>query len=259
MIPQNDSDNLFSRFTTDYDRMINWEDRLRREAPFFDRVFRENGAASVLDAACGTGRHAVMFCSRGLDVAAADVSPEMIATAEKNALAAGCRINFAVAGLEELDLVFNPGFDVITCMGNSLPHLKQSDGLGRAFDAAGRILNERGLLVLQVRNYKRIYDRNERFMPLNHRVEGNREYLYLRMSELGDSFVTFNIIKMVKDEAGKWSYWVETERLKPWMAEDIEPALKDAGFKAIESYGDFAFTAFDPSESTDLIVIARKN
>jgi len=75
---------------------------------------------------------------------------------------------------------------------------------------------------------------------------------------LGETFVTFNIIIMAKDEAGKWSYRVESEKLKPWMYEDIAQALTNAGFKLFEAYGDFAFNTFNPSASTDLIVVARK-
>lgn len=33
--------NLFQGFAADYDRMINWQERLARETPFFKKVFAE--------------------------------------------------------------------------------------------------------------------------------------------------------------------------------------------------------------------------
>ncbi|MBU7005927.1 class I SAM-dependent methyltransferase [Phosphitispora fastidiosa] len=89
MINANNSENLFSGFASDYDRMIDWEKRLTREAPFFKRLFAERVSGKVLDTACATGRHALMFGSWGLQVAASDASSEMIDRARANALNSG--------------------------------------------------------------------------------------------------------------------------------------------------------------------------
>lgn len=253
-----EKENLFLDFAADYDRMINWEQRLSREAPFFERLFDEVGADRVLDTACGTGRHAILFCRRGLKVEAADPSPEMVERARQNASAAGCEIGFHVAPLEEIEKFVRPGFDVITCMGNSLPHIKTREGLEKAFRGISGLLNHAGVFALQIRNYRRVYDRNERFMPLNSRVDGGREYLYLRMTEPGDEFITFNIIVLVKDEKGEWTYRVETERLKPWMFEDINEAMLKTGLEVSGAYGDLKFGAFDSADSSDLVITARK-
>lgn len=252
------SENLFSDFARDYDRMINWEVRLKREAPFYQKIFAEAKALRVLDSACGTGRHAIMFDSWGLSVEASDVSEEMIVRARKNAELAGSRAQFKVANLMELDKVFTCSFDVITCMGNSLPHLKTTEELNQAFSSVSHSLRPSGLFVTQLRNYERVYEKEEKFMPLNSKTEGSKEYLYLRMSELGEQLVTFNIIVFEKDENGQWSYRVESEELRPWSLEKIEPELRDAGFCITGIYGSLNFEEFQPLESTDLVIIAKK-
>ncbi len=256
--PQKYNENLFSGFVAGYDRMINWNERLAREAPFFKKLFSDAGAGTILDTACGTGRHAIMFCSWGLNVAAADISHEMITAAKENASAVACKIDFRTGSLEELDTVFKPGFDAVTCMGNSLPHVRTRPGLVKAFSAVAALLKDGGLFALQVRNYRRIYARNEKFMPLSVRAEGGREYLYLRMNELGKEFVVFNIIIITRDDTGKWAYRVESERLAPWTDSDIESALAETGLSLQEKYGDFAFAPYKALESTDLIIVARK-
>lgn len=199
-----------------------------------------------------------MFSTWGLQVAAADVSNDMICTARKKAQMAGREIVFKTIGLADVDTAFKSDFDAIVCVGNSLPHIKTVEELQQSFLAMANLLKPNGLLVLQIRNYQRVYARNERFMPLNTRVEGNKEYLYLRMNDLEENSVSFNIISLTKDEAGKWSYRVETERLKPWTLPDVEANLSKAGLIEHELFGDFAFGPFKGLESTDLIVVARK-
>jgi SAM-dependent methyltransferase len=46
-----------------YDALVDWSKRLAREEPFFRAVFEQVAARRVLDAACGTGRHAALFQS----------------------------------------------------------------------------------------------------------------------------------------------------------------------------------------------------
>ncbi len=259
MINTNTSGNLFSGFVADYDRMIDWEKRLSREAPFFKRLFMEKMPGKVLDTACATGRHAVMFSSWGLQVAASDASSEMIDRARANALKIGSDIEFQVAGLTEIHRVYaHRRFDFITCMGNSLPHLKTPEDLEAAFRAVNGLLEDNGQYILQIRNYPRIYSANERFMPLNSYQREGKEYLYLRMNDLGPEFVTFNILILSRDEAGKWAYRVESEKLKPWTHQDIVTGLGNAGLKASGVYGDMFFKPYDREDSQDLVIIAEK-
>ncbi len=60
---------------------------------------------TVLDAACGRGRHAVALAERGLDVTGVDLSPSYVEAARERAAAAGVadRTTFREADLRELD------------------------------------------------------------------------------------------------------------------------------------------------------------
>lgn len=259
MSSKSKSENIFNEFAVDYDRMINWPARLKRETPFFQKVFAEGNAAKVLDAACGTGHHAILFASWGLKVSGLDVSKDMIAKARQAAAEAGREVDFQAGPFEEAGSEFGEEFDAVTCIGNSLPHVKSFEDLKRSFVSLHKVLKPRGQLILQLRNYHKVIAREEKFMPLNTRVENGKEFLYLRMTEMGNDLVTFNIIVLVKDEAGNWSYRVESEKLKPWLAPDIEAYLNETGFSITGVYGDFGFGSFDPRDSTDLIIVARKS
>ena len=69
---------MFDHLTDIYDAMIDWPKRLAAEEPFYRQWFQQVGATRVLDAACGTGRHAAMFHAWGPEVEGADISQAMI-------------------------------------------------------------------------------------------------------------------------------------------------------------------------------------
>ena len=62
--------NMYDDISSDYDRFVNWPGRLSVELPFLEQQINGAGgpAAKVLDAACGTGMHAIALAQRGLTV-----------------------------------------------------------------------------------------------------------------------------------------------------------------------------------------------
>ena len=69
---------FYDEFSLDYDRFVDWSARLAYELPFFERLFSRYGVRRVLDAACGTGHHAIALAERGYEVVGADLSRAMI-------------------------------------------------------------------------------------------------------------------------------------------------------------------------------------
>ena len=63
---------MYDSFSSDYDRFVNWPSRLEAELPFIQAQLDAAGARRVLDAACGTGRHAIALAERGYATAGAD-------------------------------------------------------------------------------------------------------------------------------------------------------------------------------------------
>ena len=91
---------------------MNWEGRLAHELPFFLELFEAKGVQRVLDAACGTGRHAIALAGQGYRVRGADVSTAMIDHARQNAASQGVDVEFAVAGFGQL-ATLGGGFDAL--------------------------------------------------------------------------------------------------------------------------------------------------
>ncbi|MCP4899573.1 MAG: class I SAM-dependent methyltransferase, partial [bacterium] len=72
------TEHRFDDLTDIYESIIDWPKRLANEEPLYRGLFGRVDAKSVLDVACGTGRHAAMFHGWGLRVEAADISPNMV-------------------------------------------------------------------------------------------------------------------------------------------------------------------------------------
>ncbi len=148
---------MYNTFSAEYDRFVNWENRLAYELPFLEKFLsqaeRVCDKPTVLDVACGTGMHTIALTKRGYLVAGADLFPEMIAQAKKNAEDAGFHVRFEAVGFGGLSATFgNNSMDAVFCLGNSLPHVATKGDLQAALQDFAAVLHPGGSLLLQNRN-----------------------------------------------------------------------------------------------------------
>jgi glycine/sarcosine N-methyltransferase len=254
---------MYDTFSSDYDRFVNWENRLVGELPFLEEQLRDlqgpgGGAPRVLDAACGTGMHVIALAQRGYPAAGADLSGRMIERARANAVVAGVTARFATAGFGELAAAFGrASFDAVFCLGNSLPHLLDRPALVAALADFADCLRPGGLLLVQNRNFDAVLAAQERWMePQSHR-EGEREWLFLRFYDFEpDGLINFNVVTLTRGEDA-WQQRVASTRLYPLRAEEARDLLEGAGFRQIDLHGNMAGAAFDPHSSGNLVITAR--
>ncbi len=251
------ADEFYDALGEGYEQMINWGARLKRESPFFQKLFEERSVRSVLDVACGIGHHAVEFARWGLDTAGCDISAEMLRLAESNAAEAGVAAEFFEAGLTDInERAGGRKFDAIVCLGNSLPHLLTQSELDRAMRSIRRTLEPGGVFVSQIRNYARILRDNVRFMPPTSSECESGECIFFRMLDIrGPRRIDFHIIRMTK-ESGKWMHDIQTTRLRPITKEHLNNALRRAGFRNIRHFSDYSSTRFGINKTMDLITVA---
>ena len=248
---------LYDAFSADYDRFVDWPARLAYELPFLERLFRQHGVRRVLDAACGTGQHVLALARRGYDAAGADLSPRMIEQARARAAAAGLPVTFLISGFGELAGVFPEPSDAVICLGNSLPHLLSTAALQGALADFEAVLRPGGLLVVQNRNYDRVWPKRERYMPLQVHREGDREWLFFRFMDFHETTLTFNVVTFERAGAS-WTYRAGATELRPIFQAELEDWLPAAGFEGISFYGSYEGEAFDRQTSGDVIVVASK-
>jgi glycine/sarcosine N-methyltransferase len=249
---------MYDEFSSDYDRFVNWPGRLAVEMPFMEAQMQAAGAKRVLDAACGTGQHALALAQSGYQVVGADLSPKMIERAVANARAQGAPAEFLVAGFGELQARVGDGFDAVLCLGNSLPHLLTAADLAAALADFAACLRPGGLLLIQNRNFDRVLARHERWMePQAHR-EGEREWLFLRFYDFEpDGLLRFNVVTLQRQGSGSWMQHTMASRLWPQRQAELVAALAGAGFMQVAAYGDLQGTPFDAAHSGNLVLTAQ--
>jgi glycine/sarcosine N-methyltransferase len=248
---------LYDVLAADYDRFVNWPARLAHELPFLERLFQLHGARHVLDAACGTGQHAIALAQRGYQVTGADLSEAMVEQAGRNAAAAGVDVPFVVAGFGQL-AALGRIYDAVLCLGNSLPHLLTASAVADTLADFASALRPGGLLVIQNRNFDRVWATRERFIGPQSYQGAEGEWLFLRFYDFHEETLTFNMVRLRRMEAG-WAQDVHATELRPVFRDRLAEALATAGFGDSAFYGGYDGSAFDPAQSSDLIAIAQRD
>ena len=251
---------MYDAISKDYDRFVNWPARLEAELPFVAQQIQNAAGPGcrVLDAACGTGKHAIALAQRGYQVAGADLSQGMIERARANAKAAGMSVRFEAAGFEHLAGTFGrQTFDALLCLGNSLPHIAEASAMAATLADFAACLRSGGLLLLQNRNFDAVLARRERWMePQAYRYK-DAEWLFLRFYDFDpDGLLSFHMVTLHRQGSEQWQQQVTTTRLYPLRQGELVAALQQAGFTGIASYGSMSTEPFEAEGSGNLVITA---
>lgn len=256
---------MYDQFASDYDRFVNWENRLAFELPLIEMIlgavkYSPERSIQILDAACGTGMHALALAKAGYEVAGADFFKEMISKARQNASAAKLDLRFEVSGFGMLSKTFTDArFDVLLCLGNSLPHVLSLDALQEAVKDFYDCLRPGGLLMIQNRNFDAVMRKKDRWMEPQVFREGEEEWIFQRFYDFNqDGSIRFNIVNLHRKADSEWNSNVVSTRLMPQLRDEMEAQLVEAGFHQVRSMGGLDGSAFDPLVSGNLILVARK-
>jgi len=219
----------------------------REEADFLEKVLRVPAGASILDLACGGGRHCLELSARGHRLTGVDISPEFLAVARAAATERGLAVTWEQRAIH--DLPWEAAFDGAICMGNSLGGLDDA-GIAAFFRAVGRTLKPASRLVvntgfvaesllphLKERDWGPsgdiLYLAHRRYDPVEGRL--NIDYTFIRDGHVEK-----------KSAFGQVHTYKEFRRM-----------IEEAGFHGVEGY---ASAAQEPYQlgSPDLFLVATK-
>src|SRR5262245_55966766 len=138
---------MFERSADLYDSLY---DALGKDYPAEARVVlrlarRATGRRprSLLDVACGTGRHMETFAARVARCVGVDVDPAMLTIARRR-----CPdVRFAQADMATLDL--GRRFDIVTCLFSAIGYMRSVVQLRKAITAMAEHLEPGGALVVE--------------------------------------------------------------------------------------------------------------
>jgi SAM-dependent methyltransferase len=128
-----------------------WTDRTEAEVERAMRMLRPAGGERVLDLACGSGRHSLELRRRDFEVVGADISPELLEVARRDAAEEGLQVSFVEADLRDLE--FDAEFDVVLSLNDgAIGYLETEAENLRTFSVISRSLRQGGRHLMQLPN-----------------------------------------------------------------------------------------------------------
>ena len=244
----------------EYRRLIAWPDRIRREWSLIDEVLGSGPSRRIVELGSGPAQHARALVDGGYEVVALDRSESMIESASEEPIPP--ELELVLGDMVEVDRLTSGTFGGALCLGNTLPHLGDEERLRRFAVALAKVLEPGAPLLLQILNYDRIHDRGIRSLPLSFRPHEEGELVFLRLMEpLPDGRVRFYPSTLLLRPGREPALTLERSReilLRGWRHPEVEEIFREAGLRPERALGGFEDEPFDPSESHDLVLVARR-
>jgi SAM-dependent methyltransferase len=257
---------VFSR--SEYRRVIAWPERIRREAPFLERMLSPAPSRTLLDVGCGTGEHARHFAEEGWRAVGIDVAGSMISQAQDHAgeTASGGSARFELRDAAEAAALPEAPFGAALCLGNTLAFVEEGRALGRFLRGIAAALSPGGILLLQMLNYERIESVPVRALPVNVRPipeeEGGGEIVFVRVfAPRSDGTLAFFPITLALRPGREPLVEVKSAREathRPWKRAELIAELQGAGFGEVRAFGGMSEIPYEAATSPDLVLRARR-
>ncbi len=239
-------------FTGDY--LTLYADRLKdretkREVTMVEEVLQLPPGASILDVACGTGRHIIRLAAQGFRVTGLDLNESYIEMVQTAAAAAQVEVD-AVAG-DMREIPFEAEFDAVVSLFTSFGYFETEEDDLRVLSGVIRALKPGGKYLLDV---------------------GNREWYIQngeeRWGEDADGTVhlvrrDFNPITSINTTvfyamAPDGTYTQEgTQHIRLYTMTEMLRLLRLAGLTFVASYGDYRLKPYT-TRSKRMIILAMK-
>lgn len=217
-----------------YSHLAAWYDRLFPLDPqvvaLVEDLLPGHGGQSILDAGCGTGLLAQALVRPGRWVGGFDLDPDLLLVARSRAV--GSSPQFWSDDVRTFSCPLGtPPLSMVTCLGNTLAHLLETDELEAFFSRTRNALSPGGTLLVQVLDYDRLRRTQTLVLP-DLQADGARlERRYNVVSEFRWRFET-NLM-------GPWGQSKSEFELRPWGQGELVEAIHTAGLVVQNVWGGF--------------------
>ena len=235
-----------------YDRLTNDVD-YGATVDFYTQILNREGLRprTAADLACGTGSVAFLLARMGLQVTAVDLSEEMLTVAAQKAQCVAAPPVFVCQPLQELRLP--RGVDLAVCALDSLDYITDPDDCRRAIHRIYKALNPGGCFIFDVNTPEKL-----RAMDGQVFLDEDDDVYCVWRGEFDDNTNICSYgMDLFQRQGNLWHRSFEEHREYAYTQSQLVGYLKEAGFTAVEVFGDRRFEAPQPGEQR-IYIKARK-
>jgi SAM-dependent methyltransferase len=233
-------------FDTSYYHIL-YKNRDEKEAKFFIEnlcnflAIKPN--SSLLDLACGKGRHSITLNELGHKVLGVDLSQNSISVAKQHERRG---LHFEVHDMRKI--IPGLSFDVIFNLFTSFGYFDSSIENKKVIFSVANMLYEKGIFVIDFLNADKVV---ANLVSEEEKMIDGIQFLIKRIVEGEHIYKKITVID--KNETKNY-----VERVQLLRLVDFEKLLSPE-FKILHTFGNFDLQKFDATSSDRLIIIAEKN
>ncbi len=198
--------------------------------------------ATILDLACGKGRHAIHLAKKGYQTTGVDLAKLSIQKAKESSVP---NVKFDVHDMRETYI--KDGFDYVFNLFTSFGYFENQNENIEILKAAAENLNSKGVFVLDFLNVKKVIPN---LIPSETKVLDGIQFDIRR---------TFNGIQIIKDIVVKDSEKECNfqERVSAFDLITIQEMASVSRLKIVDVFGDYDLNEFDAPNSDRMILLMR--
>lgn len=232
-------------FDTDYYHVL-YQDRDFEEAEAFISALSNftnlSSGSSILDLACGKGRHSLQLNQQGYNVKGVDLSSNSIEEARKKS---NENLSFEVA---DMRVPLPEKFDAVYNLFTSFGYFNSTKENLKVLSAISQMLKPNGIFVIDFMNSKKAIDKMVHQETI---AKDNIKFNVNKRVENGQ------IIKTISFSDNDINHQYE-ERVQALMINDFKELLAQTDLQITRTFGDYQLNQFDEENSDRLILIGKK-
>lgn len=226
-----------------------YQDRNIAEAQFFlKKLIKEIPilpSHSILDIACGRGRHALFLSEQGYDVTGIDLSPNSITYAQQEAKKKALNASFDI---HDMRTAVNTQFDIVLNLFTSIGYFENLHDNTSAIQAFYDNLVPGGVAVIDFLHVPWV---KKHWVTDEVVTKGDVEFTLHRTFEGGwiQKHISFH------HKGNAFSF---TERVAALELSDFEQMFEQVGFRIRNVFGDYTLSPYNPEHAERLILVVEK-
>ncbi|MFI5152021.1 MAG: class I SAM-dependent DNA methyltransferase [Chitinophagales bacterium] len=214
---------------------------------------------SVLDLACGTGRHLIELSNLGYErLNGSDISSSMIEMAKENMVRFNKNISLHNYSFQESDRIGSSGFDIVLSMFSAVNYITSFEDQVKSLQNVNHLLKEDGLFIFDYWNGNAVV-RDYSPIKVLRKEDGDREIIRISRTRIDrieqSAEVSFQCIYLEEDK--KIDDFEEVHHLHYYFISEMRSLLKMSQFKIIQESPFMEERELDPFD-WNISVVAQK-